>query len=57
VLMLTTSASTEDIAACYDSGANSYTVKPASSAGSAAFFEILCRYWFGAVSLGLEVEP
>ena len=57
VLILTSSTSAEDIAACYDAGANSYTIKPATSAGFAAFFELLCRYWFGTVSLGLEVGP
>jgi CheY-like chemotaxis protein len=57
VLILTTSASAKDIAACYDAGANSYTIKPATSAGFVAFFELLCRYWFGTVSLELEVGP
>ena len=57
VLMLTTSASAEDVAACYDAGANSYSRKPTASAGFAAFFELLCRYWFGTVSLGIEVNP
>jgi CheY-like chemotaxis protein len=56
-LILTTSASAKDIAACYDAGANSYTIKPATSAGFVAFFELLCRYGFGTVSLGLEVGP
>jgi len=55
--MLTTSASAADIAACYDAGANSYTVKPTASAGFVAFFETLCRYWLGTVSLGFEVKP
>ena len=57
VLMLTTSASAGDIAACYDAGANAYTIKPTASAGFAAYFEVLCRYWFGAVALGLEAQP
>ena len=57
VLVLTTSASTVDIAACYAAGANSYTIKPTASAGFVAFFQVLCRYWFGAVALGLEVKP
>jgi CheY-like chemotaxis protein len=57
VLILTSSTSAEDIAACYDAGANSYSVKPTAAAGFAAFFEILCRYWLGTVSLGLGVEP
>jgi CheY-like chemotaxis protein len=57
VMILTSSTSAEDIAACYDAGANSYSVKPTAAAGFAAFFEILCRYWLGTVSLGLGVEP
>jgi two-component system response regulator len=57
VLILTTSASAKDIAACYDAGANSYTIKPTAFASLVALFELLCRYWFGAVSLGLEVNP
>ena len=57
VLILTTSASAGDIDACYDAGANSYTVKPTASAGFVTFFELLGRCWLGAVSLGLEVRP
>lgn len=57
VLVFSTSASARDIAACYDAGANSYSIKPVDSARFAAFFELLCRYWFGTVSLGLEVKP
>ena len=57
VLILTSSTSAEDIGACYDAGANSYTVKPTAAAGFVAFFEILCRYWLSTVSLGLEVRP
>ena len=56
VLMLTTSTSATDIAACYDAGANSYVIKPTASAHFAAFFDILCRYWFGISSLGLEAK-
>ena len=56
VVILTTSAAVEDIAAGYDAGANSYIVKSSAFASLVALFELLCRYWFGTVSLGLEAR-
>jgi len=56
VVILTTSAAVEDIAASYDAGANSYLIKPSAFASLVDLFELLCRYWFGISSLGLEAK-
>ena len=54
VVILTTSAAAEDIAASYDAGANSYIVKPSAFAGLVEIFESVCRYWFSIGSLVTE---
>lgn len=46
VVMLTTSASDDDIAASYDAGANAYIVKPSAFASLVRVFESLCSFWF-----------
>lgn len=55
VVVLTTSNATEDIAASYGAGANSYIVKPSSFAGLVDVFTRLGGYWFGVCSLAGEV--
>ena len=51
VVMLTTSAAPEDIAASYDAGASSYIIKPKAFATLVHIFERLCGYWFDVNTL------
>jgi two-component system, response regulator len=55
VVILTTSAAQADIAASYDSGANSYIVKPTAFSSLVRVFERLCGYWFDIGSFANEV--
>ncbi|MBM3219921.1 MAG: response regulator [Candidatus Rokubacteria bacterium] len=45
VIMLTTSERAEDMAASYDSGANSYIAKPVSSQDFLAHIKAVKEYW------------
>jgi CheY-like chemotaxis protein len=45
VIMLTTSDRAEDVAASYDSGANSYIAKPVSSKDFVAHLKSVKEYW------------
>lgn len=49
VVVLTTSMSEEDVARCYDLGANSYITKPPSFEALVAFADVIGKYWFGVV--------
>lgn len=51
VVMFTTSKADRDIAACYDSGCNSYVIKPMNISGLAKMLESLTDYWFRCVRL------
>ena len=51
VVVLTTSKADEDVASCYDSGANSYIIKPMSFEGLVEVVNTLGRYWGGTVRL------
>jgi CheY-like chemotaxis protein len=46
-----TSGNEEDVSDFYELGANSYVVKPATSAEFAASFKTIYRYWFENVEL------
>ena len=47
VAMLTSSGQTEDISAAYDTGANSYLVKPNTSEGCTQLMIDVLSYWLG----------
>ena len=51
VIVLTTSSSPEDIAYSYDSGANSYIVKPADFEAMRDIMQTLKKYWFDVIKL------
>ena len=51
VVMLTTSESREDIAYCYELGANSYICKPADFKDLKSNLAALTHYWFETVQL------
>lgn len=45
VVMMSNSASSQDIEACYRAGANSFLVKPADFDELRTLIEATCRYW------------
>lgn len=51
VVVLTTSKAEEDVVGCYNSGANSYIVKPMSFEGLVEVVNTLGSYWGGTVRL------
>ncbi|HEY1012747.1 MAG TPA: response regulator [Herpetosiphonaceae bacterium] len=51
VVILTTSANGQDVAACYHDGANGYVLKPVNLDQFATLLRQVCDYWFGAVLL------
>lgn len=51
VVVLTTSANPRDIEACYSNGANSYLIKPVNMPAFTRMLQLLCDYWFSAVTL------
>lgn len=51
VVVLTTSKAEEDVVSCYDSGANSYIVKPMSFEGLVEVVNTLGSYWGSTVRL------
>ena len=51
VVVLTTSSADADVKRCYDLGASSYIVKPASPARFSKLVEDLWRYWSATVTL------
>jgi len=51
VVVLTTSEAKEDIAKCYEIGANSYITKPVTFDGLVKAFKALGQYWFEIVEL------
>lgn len=51
VVVMTTSDQAADVAACYDSGANSYITKPITFAGLVEVMRGLGRYWIEIVEL------
>lgn len=55
-VILTTSRNEDDIAACYDQGANSYIVKPASYSDLLGIADTLRQYWMEAVTLPIKPE-
>jgi CheY-like chemotaxis protein len=54
VVILTTSAAADDIALCYDAGANSYIVKPTAFGSLVQVFTALCAYWFDVSSVARD---
>jgi CheY-like chemotaxis protein len=54
VVILTTSASREDVRASYDAGANAYIVKPRDFASLVRIFSVLSTFWFEISSLPKE---
>lgn len=56
VVILTTSAARDDIAASYDAGANSYVVKPTAFTGLVQLFSRVCGSWFQIGSFASEVK-
>jgi two-component system response regulator len=51
VIILTTSGQEEDIAFCYDAGANTYIIKEASFAGLSAALKVVKDYWLDTATL------
>jgi CheY-like chemotaxis protein len=51
VIILTTSASTEDVRICYDLGANSYIIKQAHFDGLLSAIQTLKAYWLEVATL------
>ncbi len=51
VTMLTTSAQTEDVEGCYQSGANSYIVKPLDFETFSRAIQTFCLYWTSVATL------
>ena len=51
VLMLTTSASARDVAACYDRGVNCYVVKPLDLDDFTRLVQAIHSFWFGVAHL------
>ena len=51
VVVLTTSASEDDVAYCYRNGANSFVCKPATFRAWIETIRTLCSYWFQLVNL------
>ena len=51
VIMLTTSSSARDVAACYDRGVNCYVVKPLDLDDFTALVQSINRFWFEVASL------
>jgi CheY-like chemotaxis protein len=54
VVILTTSAADDDIAASYEAGANAYIVKPTAYSGLVHIFTTLAAFWFTVSSLAKE---
>jgi CheY-like chemotaxis protein len=51
VIMLTTSSSARDIAACYDRGVNCYVVKPLELDDFTRLVQAINRFWFEVAQL------
>jgi two-component system response regulator len=51
VIILTTSSHEEDVAFCYDAGANTYIIKEPSFAGLLAAFKVVKEYWLETATL------
>ncbi len=51
VIILTTSSHEEDIAFCYDAGANTYIIKEPSFAGLLASVKVVKEYWLETATL------
>ena len=54
VIVLTTSGAEQDIARCYDAGANSYVTKPVDLVGFVEAIARLKEYWLGVAVLPKE---
>lgn len=57
VVVLSTSANPKDIEDCYQSGANSYMLKPISIHEQRVSMQMMLEYWFQAVILPANVAP
>jgi len=51
IIILTTSSDEEDIAFCYDMGANTYIIKQPSFAGLLAAIKVVKEYWLETATL------
>jgi chemotaxis family two-component system response regulator Rcp1 len=51
VIMLTTSSSARDVAACYDRGVNCYVVKPLDLDDFTGLVQAINRFWFEVAQL------
>lgn len=56
IIVMTTSANEDDIRFCYDSGANSYIIKPSSYSGLLAMVSSLTTYWATTSTLPERLE-
>ena len=57
VIMLTTSSSARDVAACYDRGVNCYVVKPLDLDDFTALVQSINRFWFEVASAASTLTP
>jgi CheY-like chemotaxis protein len=51
IIILTTSSNEEDVAFCYDAGANTYIIKEPSFAGLLAAIKVVKEYWLDTATL------
>jgi CheY-like chemotaxis protein len=57
VVVLSTSLSPKDVEACYQSGANSYLLKPMNFAQLKELIRATLDYWFKSVLLPTSLKP
>jgi len=57
VVIYTTSSSPKDIEACYQSGANSYLIKPMDIQQLKSSLCLLLNYWFDVIRLPITTIP
>jgi len=51
IVVLTTSAASDDVNSCYQMGVNAYITKPTSFRKLVGVLDAITRYWFGVVQL------
>ena len=57
VVVLSTSNNPKDIRACYQTGVNSYLIKPINAIKFKHTVQIFMEYWFGTIALPDIIDP
>lgn len=57
VLVMSTSASEQDVRACYDAGANGYLVKPVNFEQFTEQVRVMCDFWLDTAQLPVPATP